>query len=312
VAVVGSWTLGAASAQSLVAASAAIPGRTVTFSATALATQFDIEVRFIGAGGTAVVRQAFLNAANKWRRMILGDLHTVTLNRGAGDCAAWVPAVSETINDVVIFARIGPIDGAGSILARAGPCIITPLFPVTGIMEFDEADLTAVLNNNTFEDIVLHEMGHVLGVGTLWDVQRTLLSGAGSAAPFFTGAGARAAFTLINTVTFGGDAVPVEGNARPVGTRDSHWRESVFGRELMQGFAKVGGMPLSRVTVASMQDLGYIVNLAAADPFSITSPILAGFPDATLSGATLPLLDDLIRPQFRVDAAGRVQRLVRE
>jgi hypothetical protein len=72
----------------------------------------------------------------------------------------------------------------------------------------------------------------------------------------------------------------------------------------MQGFAKAGGMPLSRVTVGSMQDLGYVVNLSAADPFSITSPILQGFPAASLAPA-VQLIDELRSPMEGVDANGR-------
>ena len=176
-------------------------------------------------------------------------------------------------------------------------------------MEFDESDLTSVLANGTFGDIVLHEMGHVLGVGTMWDIGRTLLSDAGSAAPYFTGSLARNAFTAINTLTFSCIPVPVEGNQFGVGTRDSHWRESVFGRELMQGFAKVGGMPLSRVTAASMQDLGYLVNLGAADPYTIASQILLGFPPSGLAAPAL-FNDQLRSDLIGVDREGRVVKVI--
>jgi hypothetical protein len=37
----------------------------------------------------------------------------------------------------------------------------------------------------------------------------------------------------------------------------------------MTGFVDVGGNPLSRVTVASLQDLGYVVDMNAAEPFSL-------------------------------------------
>ncbi|MBL0171573.1 MAG: Ig-like domain-containing protein [Gemmatimonadaceae bacterium] len=308
---VGSWVLGSAPTQSLVATSSSIPAKSVTFTATAVETAFDIDVRFVGDGGTPQVRQAFIAAASKWRRVIVGHVHNVAISRPAGTCVSWAPAISETVNDVVIFARIGAIDGAGQILARAGPCIYSTVdnLPITGIMEFDEADLTNVLANGTFGDVVLHEMGHVLGVGTFWTVGRSLLTDAGTAAPYFTGASARAAFAAINTVTFSGNPVPVEGNQYPVGTRDAHWRENVFGRELMQGFAKVGGMPLSRVTAASMQDLGYLVNMNAADPYSISSPILQGFPP---SGFETPALfnDELRSELLGVDKDGRVVKVI--
>ena len=308
IAIVGSWVLGSAPTQTLMATSSALPGKSATFTAAAVISQFNLDVRFIGDGGTPDVRQAFLNAASKWRRMIVGHVHTNTINRLAGACLPWTPAIAETISDVVIFARIGPIDGAGKILAQAGPCLYSSVnnLPITGVMEFDEADLTSLLANGSFGDVVLHEMGHVLGIGTMWTIGRTLLVGGGGTAPYFTGATARSAFAGINTVTFGGDAVPVEGNSAPEGTRDGHWRKSVFGRELMQGYVEVGGMPLSRVTVGSLQDIGYIVNIGAADPYAITSAILLGFPPSDLTPQMLLLNDTPPGPMIGVDANGRV------
>jgi hypothetical protein len=53
------------------------------------------------------------------------------------------------------------------------------------------------------------------------------------------------------------------------GTSDAHWRESVFGNELMTGYANVGGMPFSAMTVGSLGDIGYLVNPFAADPYAL-------------------------------------------
>ena len=57
------------------------------------------------------------------------------------------------------------------------------------------------------------------------------------------------------------------------GTADAHWRELVFDNELMTGFVNFGTNPLSGITVASLADVGYAVNLAGADPYSIPAPI---------------------------------------
>lgn len=284
IAIVGSWVLGTAPTQTLIATSSALPGKSATFTATAVNSAYSIDVRFIGEGGTPAVRQAFLNAATKWRRMIVGHAHTVPLSLPSGSCIGWEPAVNETVNDVLIFARIGPIDQGGSngvnIIGQATPCFVasSDKLTVVGSMEFDEFDIQSMLNEGSFGDVVLHEMGHVLGIGTLWNAfGRSLLVGAGGAVPNFIGAKATAEFTSINTLSFIGNPVPVEGNSALPGTRDSHWRKSVFGRELMQGFRELGGMPLSRISVGSLQDLGYVVNITAADVYAIPSPILQGF-----------------------------------
>ncbi len=64
--------------------------------------------------------------------------------------------------------------------------------------------------------------------------------------------------------------VPVANRGR-AGTFGGHWRESVFGNELMTGFLDGGVNPLSRMTIASLEDLGYSVNYDAADPFELPS-----------------------------------------
>ena len=37
------------------------------------------------------------------------------------------------------------------------------------MMELDAADLDWIETNGALEAVILHEMGHVLGIGTLWD-----------------------------------------------------------------------------------------------------------------------------------------------
>lgn len=307
---VGSWTLGSGVSQSLIATSSVIPGRSATFTATAVQTLFNVDIRFVGDGGSPQMREAFTAAAAKWRRVIVGDVHTVPVNLPAGHCgASWIPAVSEVINDVVIFARIASIDGPGRILAQATPCTYasSSRLTITGFMEFDLDDMPTLASRGLLTDVVLHEMGHVLGVGTFWSgLGRTLLAGAGTADPYFTGPTARAQFAALNTVTYSGTPVPVENTGGP-GTRDSHWRETIFGRELMQGFAKAGGMPLSRITVGSLQDMGYLVNLAGADSYSLTAPLRFD----PFGEFRLPLHNDIPdAPLLEIDPRGQT-RVVR-
>jgi hypothetical protein len=60
-----------------------------------------------------------------------------------------------------------------------------------------------------------------------------------------------------------------------------HWDEEAFDNEMMTGFAESPtapvplDMPLSRVSIASMGDLGYQVDLTTADPYSL--PALLGY-----------------------------------
>jgi hypothetical protein len=81
-------------------------------------------------------------------------------------------------------------------------------------------------------------------------------------------------------------SVPVEDQGGP-GTRDSHWRERTFGPELMTGYVSRPGVlnPLSRVTVASLADLGYVVDVTAAEAYALPEHL-----ESAIAGAV---------PQFR-------------
>ncbi len=215
-------------------------------------SQFNITLRR-GSGLTDSQWQVFQQAAQRWEQIIVGDVPDAVYQ-------------GQPVDDILIDASGVPIDGTGGILGQAGPDFLRlgSFLPIHGTMEFDTADLASMEQSGLLRDVILHEMGHVLGFGTIWDL-KGLLSGAGGPNPRFTGSQAtqqyRAIFNTNET------SVPVE-NTGGGGTRDSHWRESVFKNELMTGYADPPPNPLSRITAASMADLGYVVNLNAADPYS--------------------------------------------
>ena len=296
------WTLGDAPQQTLVATSPALAGQAATFAASTFDSDFDIEVRFVGAGGTTQQREAFAKAVVRWRRILTADLHTTRVNVPAGDCESWIPAIDESINDLVIYARLAPIDGVGRVLGQAGPCYINSGTKLTtlGLMEFDLDDLPGLMANETLDAVVLHEVGHVLGIGTLWNYRRSLLMGQGTSDPYFVGEAARKHFLGGGGEFYGGVPVPVE-NSGGAGTRDAHWRRTVFGRELMQGYSSRGLSPLSATTVASLTDLGYPgVQQTSSDSFTFgffaffDSP--AAMVDLQRDVADVPLIE--------IDAAG--------
>lgn len=114
----------------------------------------------------------------------------------------------------------------------------------------------------------LHEMGHVLGLGTLWTLNNLQTSAeAGTATPpcpYNANTKASAEYQAISGCT--NVAVPVEFGGGP-GTQCGHWEEDCLLDELMTGFS-TGSLPLSRITVASLEDMGYVVNYDAADPYT--------------------------------------------
>ncbi|MEM8809027.1 MAG: proprotein convertase P-domain-containing protein [Cyanobacteria bacterium P01_G01_bin.38] len=221
-------------------------------------SSFTINVRFLG-GLNAAQRSVFDAAAARWSEIIIGDLPSVAVG-------------GDTIDDVLIEARGASIDGPNGILGQAGPTQLRSgsLLPITGTMEFDIGDLARLEVNGGLFNVILHEMGHVLGIGTIWQ-QKGLLVGRGSPSPTFTGMNAMREFAaLIGSPS--PTPVPV-ANTGGAGTRDGHWREAVFGTELMTGFLNPGNNPLSRLTIASLEDLGYAVNYNAATPYALPTAL---------------------------------------
>jgi hypothetical protein len=292
----GSWMLGPIPGTNVLLAS--IDGQlSARFTATA-ESPFNIAVRWVGTA-TARQEQAVDSAVSRWRSVILSELEDVPLAAPAGSCFHAQPASNETVDDLLLYVEFASIDGAGKVLGQAGPCYIRGenSLPILGYLMLDTADLTRMEALGLLDDLVLHEIGHILGIGTLW-TDLGLLTGAGGADPVFTGAHALAAYRQSGGP---GGAVPVE-NTGSTGTRDGHWRESVFGNELMTAY--LGGLPnpLSIITIGSLQDLGYSANAAAAQAWPVASAVQSQAAAETIDGISSG--EVLITPKYRIDRRG--------
>ncbi|MFQ5702444.1 MAG: Ig-like domain-containing protein [Gemmatimonadales bacterium] len=286
VAAVTSWTVGTTAGQNTVSATASatgIAGNPLTFTADGVFTAFNIEVRFSpGTTPSAGQAAAFNNAVVQWQSIIVGDQPDVVYD-GTGQCGppGVVPSMAETIDDMVIYAKLDSIDGPGAILGQAGPCLIrnADSLPFLGFMMFDSADVAQLETAGQLGSVILHEMGHVLGIGTVWNLlgliqnpSDTSRGGVLGADTHFTGAGAIAAFDSLGGAGFTGAKVPVDNTSIP-GSADSHWRETVLKTELMTPALNSGVTnPLSAITSASLADMGYMVNISASDPFVVPAP----------------------------------------
>ena len=219
-------------------------------------TEFAIELEFVG-GLTANQRSVFQLAAARWAEVIIGDLPSAEVD-------------GRIIDDVLIRAEGKVIDGRNGILGQAGPRIVRPDtgLPVIGEMTFDSADLADMEQDGSLIDVILHEMGHVLGIGTLWQ-RNGLLDGSGTQNPTFNGAGAPCRVRDVDQRRGRTGAGRHTGGP---GTAEGHWREATFDHELMTGYVEQGEMPLSRMTIASLQDLGYQVSFGNADDYSLPTP----------------------------------------
>lgn len=230
---------------------------------------FNIVLNYINAP-TAAEAAAFASAEATWESLITGYQ---------------IDDIFDT--NVIIDVNLAPIDGPGGILGSAGPSTaklnaaqnaITPtfLYTATGSMTFDSADTPGL--GASLGDVILHEMGHVLGIGTLWSSsgagiggrQELYVNGSGQ----YTGANGLAAYN--SEFSQAGAFVPVElgGGA---GTANGHWNEVDNGagltgitsnieagpnndmrNELMTGWLNAPSF-ISTLTRDGMIDLGYTI-----------------------------------------------------
>lgn len=241
------------------------------------ANTFDITINY---SGNPIYLPLFQSAEAIWEQIIPSYID--------GDQGA------NPLTGIAINAAIQAIDGAGNVLGSAGPTFAETdnsgfLLTTTGNMRFDEADVGGLGAN--LVTVILHEMGHVLGLGTLWSANGLYVSGSGQ----YTGTNGLAAYKAeFNqpAATF----VPVELGGGP-GTADGHWNEvdngaaltglvsSEFGgadmrHELMTGWLNTD-QPyfISNLTRASLRDLGYNAVLVP----EVSSSLLAGLAVVTLS-----------------------------
>jgi hypothetical protein len=211
------------------------------------------------SGMTADQQRIARDAAARWQRMIVGDLPDVVVN-------------GQRIDDILIQITGKDIDRDGTkdgnTLGYAGWEFLRPGngLPCQGAIVIDTYDILWMQRQGRLLDVLTHEIGHVLGFDkTFWQL-KGLLQGDKTLDPRFTGARAAAEYRAL----FGNreTGVPLEDHRARPGTEISHWRETVFTTELMTGWNDITPNAFSRVTIAAMADLGYTVNMAAAEPFA--------------------------------------------
>lgn len=273
-------------------------------------TDFTLELIWLGTAPTGATLASFDAAADEIRATITGGLSTVALPTdftNLSQCGlSGHPNVSRTnIPGLRIYLVVEPIDGAAGTLGSAGPCLIrNNNIPALGIMRFDEADVANLQNNGRLTRVVLHEMMHVLGFGTVWydGLVDTLATPSDVR---YTGGLARNACVNINGgASACATTIPVHTLDGP-GSRYSHWREAVFQTELMTpvlGFSGNPATPFAAMSIQALADMGYQVGISEADPYTVPSAPVALMQE-TADAIVLP---EPMQPRWKLDGAGRL------
>jgi hypothetical protein len=263
-------------------------------------SQFNIELRFLP--GFPTQAKAFIQAkALFWEQVITGDIADVLGVTSSTACNFTfeqipspyiLPPVTD-VDDVVLYVGLMTTivdpnhpgqslsDGPGKTAAVANLCAWRTQgnnrnLPIISKIEFDPADLpntsTPSQQLNLLADVTLHEMAHAFGFGTIWDLYPGLKlatpddSNCGNN-PQFTGLNAKHEYELLG----GTGNIPLAAS-KERGTC-GHWAEGMFEDEIMTpGTNPTAFNSLSRLTIASMADLGYSVSYVKADDYHLSRP----------------------------------------
>ncbi len=157
-------------------------------------------------------------------------------------------------------------------------------FPFLAALNVDLNDLDALLQDRArFFDTIVHEIGHVLGLGTIWEdklPQGRLLEKRGEGYLYVGQHACQAYAAFRNGASFPGIALDM---ARQEGTRSFHWSEDDLTHEIMSTkldapSVGTGSNAISTISIGALQDLGYLVDMGAAEPLPVAS---AGAPGNT-------------------------------
>ena len=264
---------------------------------------FNISLHFTDS--VPVSHRPVLEDAASWWRSVVSDTEWADVAvDGTTECRG-VDVDLGTVDDLAILVDLVEMDGDLGTAARAGVCVkrdaADAFAPVLGYVRIDKADIDVLAQYGDLWEVMVHEMTHVLGFGVRW-VNMDLLDQESD--PHFTGARALAAFNDAGGTDYPGAKVPTQPG-------QGHWRESVFGSELMTPSLLVNRRePLSAITLAALMDMGYHVDLSFADDYELDGA------EADVSGVdarpAFDFSDDIGRgPEIIMDRDGDILRVIR-
>ena len=271
---------------------------TVQFDKSFREGEFEIELVFHDDRFTEEHKKAIREGARRWMSIIREDLPDYVESHGFTDQSIVIPS-GERIDDLRIYVIVGETYGAA---ATGAPILVRETgLPVVGKVTLAPL-LLSTYSSVELMEITIHEIGHVLGIGTLW---YDLLQGTQGAYTHFKGPLAIRAFDDAGGRNYAVEKVPVNPDG-------FHWRNDMFRNEVLS-FNAALGQSLSAITVQALADLGWVVDVTQADPFilppfksaakvsaKITAPSTHAQPEWTCG------VGEQREPIYVVDQQGRI------
>ena len=288
------------------------------------ATKFNLDI--VDVNGTvltnAKMKTAIDYAVRRWGE-VLEDVMDVRADVGRDvplefgcQTVEEPPLYVTAIDDMLVWVDAFHDDGPGGTLAAATVCNVrdradAPVYerregygiPVVGWFYFDLDDVDR-LTQDQLNSIVLHELGHTLGLGMpsraagTWYQQAECADPNSSTGrcygpfgilPYTPGPTAIRAFDAANGSLFFRRKVPLEPGFRS-GSSGGHWEEDVLQYELMTPYLSMradGAIPFSAITAGFLFDMGYSLQ----GTLSTSWPDQYCIPDIDPFNGTLPCVD---------------------
>ncbi len=256
---------------------------------------FDIELVFLD-DFTELERELWHLIAKRWEAVIQMELPDYELSREFFASFAGrqvkVPA-GEYIDDLRIYVTKFDPDEYELAYGRRPNGIASPLLlrssslPIIGHVGINQERATRLTDAwHTGR----HEIGHVLGIGSIW-FDSGMLPDLGTVIhPHFAGPQAIAAFDRAGGTNYQGAKIPTE--------LGRHWHGGVLSGELMSTTSN-GFRQLSAITLGALSDLGYTVDFSAADPYELhtgaygfAKPVADAVPLCSFEGLPAPVYAD--------------------
>lgn len=213
---------------------------------------------------TSIMDTLITKATSGWNSLIKETQESITFTQATSlkkycDIDYTISAGTE-IEGLLVLLQIVETESTSIVTSEICTFALedSTYFPRIGLITMDLSKAKE-WNKQVLDNIWEHEIGHLLGLGMLWERYGLVSNGA------YTGENGIYGYERVGA-SEGVESVPVQ---RSLSSSIYHWDDFVLGAELMTGRMNGHFHPLSYVTAHSLVDLGYQINSNKADSLDL-------------------------------------------